>query len=135
MKKILLLLAAYFSLSLTATAQMAPDLDTLGNVWIVTVDHSGSMLKLSNGSTVTHTPQMLASEVRDRMRRMDFMQDIDYRHDRFIFYKSGVSVDYSRGFGNEMAIMPDLDTSFIHHTDAILHKFQDHSLHLEFLYI
>lgn len=134
MKKILLLLAAYFSLSLTATAQMAPDLDTLGNVWIVTVDHSGSMLKLSNGSTVTHTPQMLASEVRDRMRRMDFMQDIDYRHDRFIFYKSGVSVDYSKGFGNEMAIMPDLDTSFIHHTDAGLHKFQDHNAMLQHLY-
>lgn len=134
MKKILLLLAAYFSFSLMAAAQMAPDLDTLGNVWIVTVDHSGSMLKLSNGSTVTHTPQMLASEVRDRMRRMDFMQDIDYRHDRFIFYKSGVSVDYSKGFGNEMAIMPDLDTSFIHHTDAELHKFQDRGAMLQHLY-
>lgn len=134
MKKILLLLAAYFSFSLMAAAQMTPDLDTLGNVWIVTVDHSGSMLKLSNGSTVTHTPQMLASEVRDRMRRMDFMQDIDYRHDRFIFYKSGVSVDYSKGFGNEMAIMPDLDTSFIHHTDAELHKFQDRGAMLQHLY-
>ena len=79
MKKILLLLAAYFSFSLMAAAQMTPDLDTLGNVWIVTVDHSGSMLKLSNGSTVTHTPQMLASEVRDRMRRMDFRHLVQRR--------------------------------------------------------
>lgn len=134
MKRILLLVAAYFTFSLLATAQMIPDLDTLGNVWIVTVDHSGSMLKLSNGSAVTHTPQMLATEVRERMSKMDLLKDIDYRHDRFIFYKSGVSVDYSKGFGNEMAILPDLDTSFIHHTDARLHKFQDRRAMLNHLY-
>ena len=90
MKRILLIVCAFIGFSALSDAQMVPDLDTLGNVWIVTVDHSGSMLKLSNGSTVTHTPLMLASEVRERMSKMDFLKEVDYKYDRFIFYNSSL---------------------------------------------
>lgn len=128
MKKILLLLLAYFSLSLMATAQMAPDVDTLGNVWVITIDDSGSMLRLSKNpynKSVTSNASSLASAVSERLRKYPIYDHIDFDHDRFIFYTSGFSFDSDKGLGNELACAPSLDTSFIHHTDAKLYRLKD----------
>ena len=110
-----------------ATAQMAPDLDTLGNVWIVTVDHSGSMRdipgwKNDKNQKIKAPASAVVSAVVDNLKRQDFYDEIDFNHDRFIFYRSGLD---SHGYGDEVAVMQDLDTSFIHHTDALFHKLED----------
>ena len=120
----LLLVAAYFTFSLMATAQMAPDLDTLGNVWIVTVDHSGSMRDMPSYRVkdVKAPASVVVSTVVSNLKRLDLYDHIDFDHDRFIFYRSGLE---GRGYGTEIGVTPDLDTSFIHHTDASFHKFKD----------
>ena len=107
-----------------ATAQMAPDLDTLGNVWIVTVDHSGSMRDMPSyrAKDEKAPASVVVSTVVTNLKRLDLSDHIDFDHDRFIFYRSGLE---GRGFGTEIGVTPDLDTSFIHHTDAAFHKFKD----------
>ena len=105
------------------------DVDTLGNVWIVTVDDSGSMLKLSanpwhDSNVNIYSQSELAKMVSKRMSKYPFDEWIDYKHDRFLFFRSGYSYDKNRGLGNELAVAASLDSSFIHHTDAKLHYFE-----------
>lgn len=124
MKRIVLFIFSVFCLSAAANAQMAPDLDTLGNVWIVTIDDSGSMLNTSSSpwTSANQSPLSLARMVRDRMVGYDFYDKIDFDHDRFVFYRSGYTYNRARGLGYELASAPALDTSFIHHTDARLYR-------------
>lgn len=107
-------------------AQMAPDADTLGNIWIVTIDDSGSMLNVKAnpwpGNGDFARPAALAARVRDKMKKHEVYDRIDYEHDRFIFYRSGYSYSEAVGLPKSLASAPSLDTSFIHHTDAILHR-------------
>ena len=124
MKRIILFIFSVFCLSAAANAQMAPDLDTLGNVWIVTIDNSGSMRDMP-GYEGKAPVSAVVSTVVANLKKQDFYDAIDFKHDRFIFYSSGLSYDESIGHGNEMAVMPDLDTSFIHHTDSSFHRLKD----------
>lgn len=128
MKRILLSLCALIAFLPLTQAQMAPDLDTLGNVWIVTIDDSGSMLRLSRNpynNAATYNPSSLAAAVSERLKTYRIYDDMDFEHDRFMFYRSGFSFNAERGLGNELAVAASLDTSFIHHTDAKLYKLKD----------
>lgn len=122
MRTLLVSMMVSVACCLSASAQMLPDVDSLGNVWIVTIDNSGSMKSDLHDRYVS--PSQLAANVRRRLNSDAYLQDVDYKNDRFIFYTSGLfaSVD---NFGNKMAQLMPLDSSFISHTDAILHKMSD----------
>lgn len=98
------------------------DLDSLGNIWIITVDKSGSMLWNSQ-QQYTYTNRIpIASSVARRLADKPIFQEINYDRDRFIFFNSGILqvVDL-----NQLKNQSRFDTSFIHHTDATLHSFKD----------
>ena len=131
MKKLCLLICLCLIMPLGAYADNFQDVDALGNIWIVTIDGSGSML---NTNQVAHmprnqTPQSLANLVHDRMKGMKrkFSSTMNFRKDRFVFYTSGYSYDSAKGISNELARAESLDKSFIHHTDAKLHSFNNYN--------
>jgi len=98
------------------------DLDSLGNIWIITVDKSGSML-WNNQQQYTYANRIpIASSVARRLVEKPIFNNINYDRDRFIFFNSGILqvVDL-----NQLKSQSRFDTSFIHHTDATLHSFKD----------
>lgn len=137
MKKLYILMLLCTVLPLCAVAESAHDVDSLGNIWIVTIDNSGSML---NTNIVAHqntnqTPHSLASLVYDRMRKdRRLFSKMNFEKDRFVFYTSGYSYNKGRGLSNELAKAESLDKSFIHHTDAKLHRFSNYRSLLSHIY-
>ena len=98
----------------------APDKDIkeLGQVWVITVDKSGSMLTKT-------TPSLLGESVENRLLNGGALNKADFSKDRFLFYTSGVSFVVENGMGNELRRAEPFDKSFIHATDGKLHSFPD----------
>ena len=99
-----------------ANAQHAtvPDADSLGNLWVVTADMSGSMVPGKNKSA--RVPAM-AKNVMKSLQGCVPLDQIDFAKDRFLFFTSGYR------FCPLRKGEPGFDSCFIHHTDACLHVF------------
>lgn len=88
----------------------------MGNIWVVTIDKSGSMIK---GKTV----ETLGDDVYKRLITGICLNDADFKSDRFLFLTSGYAYSKEIGLGNELKSSPAFDKSFIHKTDGQLHSF------------
>ena len=88
----------------------------MGDIWIVTIDKSGSMLHGTNA-------QSLSNNVYRRLIFGDCFKTADFSKDRFLFLTSGFSFSTAVGMGNELRRAPSFDVSFIHPTDNKLHSF------------
>ena len=113
----------FIALFLTTHAHsQTTDLDSLGNIWIITVDKSGSMLWNSQQQYTFANRIPIASSVARRLVDKPIFNKINYDRDRFIFFNSGILqvVDL-----NQLKSQSRFDTSFIHHTDETLHSFKD----------
>lgn len=96
------------------------DADSLGNLWVVTVDLSGSMIDGGHfpGNNVRAKAQYLARQIKPRLLHGQTFDSVDYNHDEFLFFTSG----YLNGKLKKNE--PSLDSCFIHHTDGQVYKFE-----------
>lgn len=97
------------------------DVDSIGDLWIITLDKSGSMLSetLVTGVKRPWTREMVKNDVMSKLSRQGGILDrIDYSRDRITFIETGYGTDpyHSTGYGFSDAA--PLDSSFIHLTDS-----------------
>ena len=97
------------------------DVDSIGDLWIITLDKSGSMLSetLVTGARRPWTREMVKNDVLGKLSRQGGILDrIDYSRDRITFIETGYGTDpyHSTGYGFSAAA--PLDSSFIHLTDS-----------------
>lgn len=95
------------------------DADSVGRLWVITVDLSGSMIDKSpaKGLTTKERAASTARIVEGRLQQCWPLERIDFQKDRFLFFTSGyLNKNLKR---NE----PPFDSCFIHHTDSRLHAF------------
>lgn len=97
------------------------DVDSIGDLWIITLDKSGSMLSetLVTGAIRPWTREMVKNDVMGKLSRQGGILDrIDYSRDRITFIETGYGTDpyHSTGYGFSAAA--PLDSSFIHLTDS-----------------
>jgi len=114
---IVLILAVLFSVNKVFPLHVQP-IDSLGDIWVITVDNSGSMLSGTNPST-------MALNVYNRLNENKFLDSINFNKDKFLFFNSGYSWNDKIGLGNEISKAPRFDISFIHNTDGKLHSISD----------
>lgn len=117
MKKILPLIVILLTL-LPVSAQEIKDVRDMGDVWVVTVDKSLSMLDYGNASTI-------ARNVYSRLMSGDCLASADFEKDRFLFLTSGIKFERVSTIGTELKAAAPFDQSFIHATDGILYSFPD----------
>jgi hypothetical protein len=110
------LIVTIFPIKIYSQNSEINEVDSLGTIWIITVDKSGSML---TGISVN----AMATNVYNRLSNNEYLNKIDFNKDRFLFYCSGYSWNTNIGLGNEISKAPRFDTSFIHNTDNRLHSF------------
>jgi len=97
-----------------AQTKVVPDVDSLGDVWAVTIDNSFSMMR-KGGKPLNKA--LVVDSVKSRLLRSPVLRGVDWERDRFVFYKSGLSdISVIRKVSN-------LDTSFIQHIDRKMHQF------------
>ena len=116
---ILLMVLCGYSGSVCAQ-RVLQDADSIGNLWVVTVDLSGSMIDGGHfpGNSVRAKAQYLARQLKPRLLSGQAFDSVDYSRDEFLFFTSGYLYGYLKK--NE----PSLDSCFIHHTDGQVHRFE-----------
>lgn len=112
--------AAIMALCLMAAVQpalgqtdMVPDVDSLGDIWVVTIDNTFSM-RSRHG-----IPQNMVAAgqgVERRLAKSELLSHVNWEADRFLILKSGIQ---------EGARVKYIDTEFIRHTDRKLHRYND----------
>ncbi len=120
-RKYFTILFSLIIFSLTSYCQNI-DVDSLGNLWIVTIDKSGSMLWNSQQQYIFSNRFPVADNVSKRLVEKPIFNEVNYKKDKFIFFNSGILHDVDL---NLLKFQHRFDTSFIHHTDATLHSFGD----------
>ncbi len=128
MKQFVLLLSLAILIVLPSMAETMKDVRKMGDVWVVTIDKSGSMKKrIVGGETKRISPEQVADEVYDRLKKGDAFATADFSKDHFLFFTSGFSyppeVKLVGGHGKALADALPFDQSFIHTTDNTLHSF------------
>lgn len=123
MRKKLFILLFYHLLFTCYSYGQIKDLDSLGNIWIITIDKSGSMLWNSQHQYTFANRIPIGNSVARRLTEKPILDKANYAKDRFIFFNSGILnvVDL-----NQLKLQSRFDTSFIHHTDTKLHSFKSH---------
>jgi len=114
---VITLILAVFSNNNVFPQHIQP-IDSLGEVWVVTIDKSGSMLNGTN-------PHTMALNVYNRLNDNKYLDSINFNKDKFLFFYSGYSWNIEKGLGNEISKAPRFDISFIHNTDGKLHSITD----------
>lgn len=120
---VITLILAVFSNNSVFPQHIQP-IDSLGVVWVVTIDKSGSMLNGTN-------PHTMALDVHNRLNDNKILDSINLNKDKFLFFYSGYSWNIEKGLGNEISKSPRFDISFIHNTDGKLHSISDKKLLLD----
>lgn len=92
------------------------DVQKMGDIWVVTIDKSGSMR--FGGS-----PSAIAENVYNRLLKGECFSSADFSKDRFLFLTSGYSYSKDVGLGNELTRAPSLGGAFIHATDNKIYSF------------
>ena len=95
------------------------DIDSIGNLWVVTVDLSGSMIDGGHfhGKTVKAKAQYMANQLALRLIKGKAFDLADFNRDSFLFFTSGYAYDRLRKNA------PSFDECFIHHTDEKIYRF------------
>lgn len=106
----------FLMFSISSYAERFNDVRQMGNIWVVTIDKSGSM-RLGGG------PSLIAQNVYNRLMTGDCLSSADFSKDRFLFLTSGYSYSRAIGLGNELTRASSLGSSFIHATDDKLYAF------------
>ncbi len=120
---VIILILAVFSNN-SVFPQLIQPIDSLGVVWVVTIDKSGSMLNGTN-------PHTMALDVHNCLNDNKYLDSINFNKDKFLFFYSGYSWNTEKGLGNEISKAPRFDISFIHNTDGKLHSISDKKLLLD----
>lgn len=123
----------FLSMNFVAVAQNSVvDADSLGDIWAVTIDQSFSMMrkKVSKNQYENRDVDAMSRDVANRLRDGNILRDVDWKHDRFIFYTSGISDGMSKTLHN----IRNFDTSFIHHTDGIYYQFESPKTFSSYVY-
>lgn len=111
-------LLASFCLLLSAQ-QATPhcDVDSLGNMWIITLDKSGSMMyeKTVTGEKIYWPTTRIKDDVMNKLSHSGGILDqIDYSRDRITFIETGYATKPEESHGIGFCAAAPLDSSFIH---------------------
>lgn len=93
------------------------DVDSIGDLWIFTLDKTGSMLseKTVTGAKILWTPKKIKEDVINKLSKENGILDqINYIHDRIIIMETGYGKQENDSYGREFSLAPSLDSSFIH---------------------
>ena len=119
MKRIfLLLVVALCSSVFVSLANETKDVTKMGDIWIITIDKSGSMV--SGGRSISS----IRSSTSNRLKNSDVFDSVDFSQDRFLFLVSGFEFDKYLGHGNSYIQSKPFEESLIHSTDNKLHSFE-----------
>lgn len=131
LKLSIILYCLFYSLNINAQTELSPqhyiknDVDSIGDLWIFTLDKTGSMLfeKTVTGGKISWTPEKIKDDVINKLSKNNGILDqINYIHDRIIIMETGYGKQESDSYGREFSHAPSLDKSFIHIVSA-LNKF------------
>ena len=114
------------SCQLCSGAVQVVDKDSLSNLWIVTIDASGSMVWDANKRYRIKQKYKISQQVIQRLQKYDleWIADIDYAKDHFLFFTSGLLK--GRHFDiRKLNTIAALDSSFIHLSDTTLLSFKN----------
>lgn len=103
--KFLLALSLLF-LSVSLSAQQVNDVDDMGDIWVITIDKSGSMLNVRRSE--------IQKRVRDAFQKKGTLKDVDYSKDRFIFYNAGITTGPNDKIASQLGSAKRWTDSFIH---------------------
>lgn len=98
-------------------AAAAVDVDSIGDLWIFTIDKSGSMMNRH-----TPTPAVLATSTIQRLEQLGILDLINYQHDYISVYISGYNWP-GMAFAKSLATCTGFDTCFIHNTSVEFQRF------------
>ena len=93
------------------------DIDSLGDLWVFTLDKTGSMLSEISvtGSRKNWTSTQITEDVTKKLAKEGGILDqINYSYDRIAIMETGYGVKESDSFGKGFCSAPPLDSSFIH---------------------
>lgn len=95
------------------------DVDSIGDLWIFTLDKTGSMLseRTVTGSKIQWTPQQIRNDVIGKLSKDGGILDqIDYANDRITIMETGYGNknNESDSYGYVFSAAPSLDSSFVH---------------------
>ncbi len=118
------ILGVFFFLFLRLDAQVPLDLsqsdvDSIGDLWIFTLDKTGSMLseRTVTGAKVPWTSKQIKRDVMGKLSRDGGVLDqIDYNRDRIIVLETGYGNKNKKddSYGHVFRAAPSLDSSFVH---------------------
>lgn len=100
---------------MSSSSIFGKDVKDMGNVWVVTIDKSGSM------TWHGRTPARLGEDVRNRLLYGGALDGADFQKDRFLFLTSGFPTTSHESLRKS----EPFDKSFIHKTDGKLHSFKN----------
>lgn len=128
----LLLLLFYLTSAAQVTGSIKPqcDVDSLGDLWIITLDKSGSMISKMkfNGKRIPYTPKQIIEDVIGKFSRPGgILNRIDYSRDRILLIETGYGTKKEDCYGDSLRAAPPLDSSFIH-VFAPLQKYERRNL-------
>ena len=128
LKLSIILYCLLYSLNINAQTELSPqlyiknDVDSIGDLWIFTLDKTGSMLfeKTVTGGKISWTPEKIKDDVINKLSKNNGILDqINYIHDRIIIMETGYGKQESDSYGREFSNAPSLDKSFIHIVSAL----------------
>lgn len=128
----LLLLLFYLTSAAQVVGSIQPqcDVDSLGDLWIITLDKSGSMISKMkfNGERIPYTPKHIIEDVIGKFSRPGgILNRIDYSRDRILLIETGYGTKNEDCYGDSLRAAPPLDSSFIH-VFAPLQKYERRNL-------
>ena len=98
LKLSIILYCLLYSLNINAQTELSPqlyiknDVDSIGDLWIFTLDKTGSMLfeKTVTGGKISWTPEKIKDDVINKLSKNNGILDqINYIHDRIIIMETG----------------------------------------------
>jgi len=103
------------------------DVDSFGNLYIITIDNSGSMVWNAHDKRDTNRRQIIAESVYQRLlndtNTFKPLNHIHYDSDKFIFFNSGIFTTTQQI--SHLKNQPRFEFSFIHHTDTAFNMFSN----------
>lgn len=116
-EKVLSLIFAMFLITIAMPSMCQsdplPDVDSLGDIWVVTIDNTFSM-RSRHGKM--QDMKAIGNGTARRLSQSRLISTVNWETDRFLILKSGI---------REGGRVKNIDSEFIRHTDGILHKYKD----------
>lgn len=103
----------FFAFPVVGQNTSVPDVDSLGDIWVITIDNTYSMSRRGGKSI---DMDAVGKGVEQRIVNSNAFDSINWGKDRFLILKSGIGDGTKRKF---------VDTQFIKHTDTVLHSYKN----------